>query len=609
MVNYIRKKIKNYFSSYKINPEEGIALTTGIIMVVILATTILGGILFWEKILTETVKAFLTIIIAISGPTAALSAKIFELTGGSTLLNSSITNDPIVMHGWGIVRDLTNMLIVLGFVVVGIATALRIRNYQAKKTLLPLIIVALLVNFSLLMSGLVIDATNLTMAYFLEKSGPAGVTEPFLSALSNPAIEQELKDLEEKDEMQYIAARFSQAAFFIVVAIVFFIFAILFLFRYVALMALVTLAPLAFFSYVFYATKPIFKKWWNNFFQWSIIGIPAVFFVYLAGHLIDRAITNATEPEQVFTLGFLVPIAFLLFAYTLCFQSSAIGASAAVGLAGATAGLAWGATKFAGGKVLKKTGREVKESKWGKETRKWIEKQAWLPGKIGGVTQKERGKIQEASKQAAGMTATERGQTLAGFQKKGRAWTPSGKVEYIGTAEKAAEQGDEISDRTIADMRSFQQAGYAVDVDKFAKTNPIKAPDLKPDRVKYWEGQINPTTGSNYKTSEARQKVIRETVEKQSRKSFTDKVHASSFEEPGGAHTDEHLATFYGMDFEKAKDYGQKASTKDKTALHNLVRDRIKDISQEIIRLRTGSPADKRQAKELIKMNKEILSY
>ncbi|MBI3631487.1 MAG: hypothetical protein HY219_01300, partial [Candidatus Staskawiczbacteria bacterium] len=77
----------------------------------------------------------------------------------------------VVAAGWPMVRDLANMIIVLGFVVIGIATTLRIQEYQAKKLLPKLIIVALLINFSLLICGIFIDSSNIIIHYFSNAGG------------------------------------------------------------------------------------------------------------------------------------------------------------------------------------------------------------------------------------------------------------------------------------------------------------------------------------------------------------------------------------------------------------------------------------------------------
>ncbi|MDE2079167.1 MAG: hypothetical protein KGI73_02155 [Patescibacteria group bacterium] len=65
-----------------------------------------------------------------------------------------------VQNAWTMVRDLTNIGIIGGFIAVGISTILQIQSYSANKFLARLIIAALLVNFSYFFAGAVIDSSN-----------------------------------------------------------------------------------------------------------------------------------------------------------------------------------------------------------------------------------------------------------------------------------------------------------------------------------------------------------------------------------------------------------------------------------------------------------------
>src|SRR6185436_5859887 len=56
---------------------------------------------------------------------------------------------------------------VLGFIAIAMATILRFKEYEAKALLVKLIIAALLVNFSLVICGLMIDASHMAMRQFL----------------------------------------------------------------------------------------------------------------------------------------------------------------------------------------------------------------------------------------------------------------------------------------------------------------------------------------------------------------------------------------------------------------------------------------------------------
>ncbi|PIR82538.1 hypothetical protein COU20_01935 [Candidatus Kaiserbacteria bacterium CG10_big_fil_rev_8_21_14_0_10_59_10] len=85
--------------------------------------------------------------------------------------------------GWQLFRDIANIFIIGVFVFVSIATILGSINYGAKKLVAKILIVAVLLNFSLLFSKMVIDATNLTAAQIhrglLAQSGSQGIAESF----------------------------------------------------------------------------------------------------------------------------------------------------------------------------------------------------------------------------------------------------------------------------------------------------------------------------------------------------------------------------------------------------------------------------------------------
>lgn len=61
---------------------------------------------------------------------------------------------------WMIIRDLMNIFIIAGFVIVGLSTIVGSQAYNANRFLVRLIIAALLVNFSYFFAGAIIDSTN-----------------------------------------------------------------------------------------------------------------------------------------------------------------------------------------------------------------------------------------------------------------------------------------------------------------------------------------------------------------------------------------------------------------------------------------------------------------
>ena len=73
----------------------------------------------------------------------------------------SITGNRVVEIGWLFTAGLTNMFFILIFVFIALAIILKIESFQAKKALPKLLIMALLVNFSLLFVGATVDISNI----------------------------------------------------------------------------------------------------------------------------------------------------------------------------------------------------------------------------------------------------------------------------------------------------------------------------------------------------------------------------------------------------------------------------------------------------------------
>ena len=79
------------------------------------------------------------------------------------------TNEGVVAI-WTMLRNIVNSLLVLGLIGIAIATILGYKKYAWKQILWKLILVALLVNFSLVISGIVVDTSNYLTGYFLSIS-------------------------------------------------------------------------------------------------------------------------------------------------------------------------------------------------------------------------------------------------------------------------------------------------------------------------------------------------------------------------------------------------------------------------------------------------------
>ncbi|MCX6723562.1 MAG: hypothetical protein NT155_00095 [Candidatus Staskawiczbacteria bacterium] len=261
----------------------------------------------------------------------------------------SYTKSPAVNIGWPIVRDLANMIVVLGFVIIGISTALRVKEYEAKQLLVKLIIAALLINFSLVLCGLFIDGTNILMNFFFSNIKNA---HAYARSISNSFAM--VSKVFTTDWTVFAPQLLAMIMFNFIAFFIYLLYVLLLLGRVIALWILVILSPLAFVCYVFPFTKKVWQMWWSNFFQWCIIGVPAGLFYLIGSSMIKSVIDNPGSaiapgmpspilssqiipPDAIKTItgsiSLLIPGLFLIIGFFVSLQFSATGASAILNFA------------------------------------------------------------------------------------------------------------------------------------------------------------------------------------------------------------------------------------------------------------------------------------
>lgn len=463
-------------------------------------------------------------------------SKFFVETAGDILksvLTSNFLRYPItkaensvVREGWKIVRNLANMFIVLGFVVVGIATILRVREYEAQKTLFPLILIAILINFSLVICGLIIDASNIIMDYFLQGAGGAGgIVTPITESLNSDADNrvQELVNRGDSAFWEMVGTIIGLTVFNVIATVVFATLGFLLIIRQAMLMCLAILAPLAFCCWIFNATKKLWSMWWESFVKWCFIGVGAIFFTYLAAYIIskglfaaDPAVGAGPAEAKLGALGFLVPIIFLLVGLKITRTSSAMGATATIGLATGAAGFIAGKA-LAGGKAL---GGRIKESRAGDR----------VGGAVGAVKEKLHLAPAGTTAQARSQRREESRKRLQNLSSEKLAQVAEGRTrsrkERAAATEILAERGD-IDKISPARMESAvaHAAAYGVKRSDLEKVDPRIAAQ---NNTKV--NEIMRRTGHTGGRAAAEQIAIKERVDSMSRKDW-EKVSSSSLQD------------------------------------------------------------------------------
>src|SRR3989344_5901 len=87
----------------------------------------------------------------------------------SISLNGTLFKHPFVATAWGVVRDLSNLFFILILLYIAIKIILGIGGSEVKKMIAQVIVIALLINFSMFMTKVVIDTSNILALIFYNK--------------------------------------------------------------------------------------------------------------------------------------------------------------------------------------------------------------------------------------------------------------------------------------------------------------------------------------------------------------------------------------------------------------------------------------------------------
>jgi len=258
-----------------------------------------------------------------------LAGWFFDILAAFTL-STVVMDAKFVGLGWAGVRDITNMVFIFALLAIAIATILQVEEFSAKRVLARLVVIALVVNFSLFVSRVIIDAGNISALFFYDRiSAPSGATTNIKGgegrapkdALSKPdALGVQVKSISElvvngirpqaifgnpellagvaaSDPGRIIVLYLFIGALIFAAAWIFFSVGIIFLGRVGVLWLLMILSPLAFAAMIFPKTKQYADRWWKELVNQSFLVAIFLFFVYLA------VLVGSTGPK-----GFLSPI-------------------------------------------------------------------------------------------------------------------------------------------------------------------------------------------------------------------------------------------------------------------------------------------------------------
>jgi len=198
---------------------------------------------------------------------------------------NSFIDSPAVATGWFIARDLCNIFFIVIFLVMTVGTVLGIENYHYSQILTKLLIMTVLINFSKMICGLIIDVAQVIMMTFINNFGKLGsgyLTEvlgiqDLLGALKGNAAQ--VKEI----NFFTMAGSYILVLIYVIVAIATILVLLLVLVqRMVMIWIYVVLSPLAYLLSTFPAGAQYASKWWSEFVKYVTIGPIIAFFLWLS---------------------------------------------------------------------------------------------------------------------------------------------------------------------------------------------------------------------------------------------------------------------------------------------------------------------------------------
>ena len=207
---------------------------------------------------------------------------------------------------WKVFRDLANMLFIFILLYIAIATILRVEGYQAKNLLKNVIIVALLVNFSLFFTKVIVDASNIVTLGFYNAVAPgAAQGNVVMTGLANTFMEpirlqtigsvNLLGSIGDQwgDMPRFVIGAIGSALVIVVTMFVFITIAVLLVTRFVILIFVMILSPVGFAASVLPGTRQYAKKWWNALLEQALFAPALMALLWVSAMILNGVSGNA----------------------------------------------------------------------------------------------------------------------------------------------------------------------------------------------------------------------------------------------------------------------------------------------------------------------------
>lgn len=307
---------------------------------------------------------------------------------GGTLFDLSISNFAANMVGtmdslglrvavnnlWVIIRDLFNLLFIFGLIYSGFKIILDANDSASKKNIVTIVMAALLINFSLYASQIIVDFANVaTYQIFQLMAAPEGetffgvptknVSDSFIylsgvdtlgtndqKAVLLSEVGAQTGEAEVNNIGSAILLGLLFCLFYIVLGFVFAACAALLFTRFFTLTVLMIFSPMMFLGWVLPGLKSHTNKWWDKFTNQALVGPALLFMIYLSLRALQGIGSTGQDGGLIaVSLYLIIVTAFLWASLKVANSLGAYGAAQAISMG---QNLAKSARGYAGGAVF-----------------------------------------------------------------------------------------------------------------------------------------------------------------------------------------------------------------------------------------------------------------
>ena len=203
---------------------------------------------------------------------------VIEIAGYNGYIDS-----PAVTVGWVMIRDMTNMVFIVVLLIISFGTILGLEHYEWKKMLVKVIAAAVVVNFSRIICGVIIDIAQIVMLTFVN-----GIAATASGNLVNMFNVQDIFKLNGGSSAgggtapSIFLAAVAALVFSTMMLVTMGTFLLLLMARMAMLWVLIVMSPFAFVLNVLPQTEKYASQWWGQFGGHVIGGPVIVFFLWLS---------------------------------------------------------------------------------------------------------------------------------------------------------------------------------------------------------------------------------------------------------------------------------------------------------------------------------------